>query len=119
MTDFATTGTLNFSIKTTTPGIIEVGFVTGRGSDSSAKEVYMQIAPGEYGYLNDGAWHQVSIPLSVLLAKAGGIGLQGQTTNMKEVTTAFVIADRYAKTGKADNSNITTPIHIDAIYWQR
>ncbi len=118
LSDFAT-GSLNFSIRTTTPGIIEVGFVTGRFTDSSAKEVYMQLAPGEFGYLNDGAWHQVSIPLSVMLARAGGVGDQGQVTNMKEVTTAFVIADRYAKTGKADNSNITTPIHIDAIYWER
>ena len=118
MSDF-TAGTINFSIKTTTPGIVEVGFVTGRYSDSSEKEVFMPIAPGEHGYMNDGAWHKVSIPVSVLLAKAGGRGLQGQTTNMKEVTTAFVIADRYAFTGKANNSNITTPIHIDAIYWQR
>ena len=39
--------------------------------------------------------------------------------DLTKVTNPFVIADRYAVTGKAQGSNITTKVQIDAIYWAK
>jgi hypothetical protein len=38
---------------------------------------------------------------------------------MSRVSNLFVIADRYDKTGKAQNANVTTPILVDGIHWTR
>jgi len=105
-------GHLNFSIKTTYPGMLEVGFYTGTGVDGTGYDVYVPLTSGSYGYLNDGNWHQVSIPVSALVAA-------GIKADLSKVTSPFVIADRYAKTGKAENSRITSKIHVDSIYWSR
>ncbi len=111
LSDFAA-GTLSFSIKTTYPGLLEVGFYTGRGADTTGYDAYVLLAPGEHGYVNDGQWHRVSIPISTLLAKA-------PKADMKNVSSAFVIADRYAFTGKALDSAIATKIAVDGIQWSR
>jgi hypothetical protein len=39
--------------------------------------------------------------------------------DMTTVTNPFVIDDRYANTGKAPGSGITTPIYVDDIYWSK
>lgn len=121
LTAFAASGYLNFSIKTTYPGKIEVGFLTGTAGDSSLYDVYIPIQPGDYGYQNDGAWHNVRIPISAITPYgAPAYGMPGSVAlDMAKVTNPFVIADRYAKTGKGDGSNITTPILVDNIYWSK
>lgn len=123
LSNFGAAGFLNFSIKTTYPGKIEVGFMTGSTTSGSAYDVYLPLAPGSYGYVNDGAWHQVSIPISAIVpfgAMAFGMTDAGKAKlDLTKVTTPFVIADRYANTGKAANSNDTTKINIDAIYWSK
>ncbi len=123
LSNFAATGRLNFSIKTTYPGKIEVGFLTGTTTDGSAYDVYLAIAPGDYGYMNDGAWHNVSIPISAITPSgAMAFGMTDPTKSkldLTKVTNPFVIADRYAKTGKPDNTNNTTKIYLDAIFWSK
>ena len=121
MSNFEAAGTLNFSIKTTYPGSIEVGFLTGSGS--SAYDVYIAIAPGQFGYANDGAWHQVSVPISEIKKhgnkSSGNEGSSTSVFNLTKVTNPFVIADRYAITGKAQGSGNNNKIVVDAIYWAK
>jgi exo-beta-1,3-glucanase (GH17 family) len=125
LSQFAATGSLNFSIKTSYPGKIEVGFLTGTTSAGSAYDVYLTIDPANnpYGYRNDGNWQQVSIPISAITAK--GAMAYGMTDpnksklDLTKVTNPFVIADRYANTGKATNLNDRTKIYIDNVYWSK
>ena len=120
---FQASGTLNFSIRTTYPGSLEVGFFTGRAADGSAYDVYIPLAPGQYGYQNDGQWHQVSIPLSAIIARgAMAFGMTDPTMSrlqMTQVANSFVIADRYAVTGKAANAGHVNPVQVDNIFWAR
>lgn len=115
------TGRLNFSIKTTYPGKIEVGFLTGTAADSSLYDVYLSISPGQYGYANDGQWRQVSIPIAAIKAAgAKAYGMENSAASvfdLSRVTNPFVIADRYAKTGNTAGN--TTPLKVDAIYWSK
>jgi len=115
------TGRLNFSIKTTYPGKMEVGFLTGTAADSSLYDVYLAISPGQYGYANDGQWRQVSIPISAIKAAgAKAYGMENSVASvfdLRKVTNPFVIADRYAKTSNAPG--ITTTLKVDAIYWSK
>jgi len=105
-------GTLNFSVRSTYPGLLEVGFYTGRGADQTGYDAYVLLAPGSHGYVNDGNWHQVSIPIRAILAAA-------PNADLSKVTSPFVIADRYDRTGKAQRSGVTTKIDVDAIHWAR
>jgi hypothetical protein len=110
-------GYLNFSVKTSYPGKLEVGFFTGSAADGTGVDVYLAIAPGQYGYQNDGAWHQVSVPIQAIAAKAAPAFGQPATAtlNFAQLTSGFVIADRYAITGNAGGS--TAPVLVDKIYW--
>ena len=125
LSQFATTGYLNFSVKTTYPGMIEVGFLTGTPTAGSAYDVYLGIDPANntYGYVNDGNWHTVSIPISAITAK--GAMAYGMTDPSKSkldltrVTNPFVLADRYANTGKATNLGNVTKFYIDNVYWSK
>lgn len=123
LSNFVASGRLNFSVKTTYPGRIEVGFFTGTASDGTAYDVYLPIESGQYGYVTDGDWHQVAIPLSAIIARgAPAFGMTDPTKaklDMTKVTVPFVIADRYGVTGKPQGSAITTRIRIDAIYWSK
>lgn len=122
LTNFAA-GTLHFSIQTTYPGKIEVGFSTGFVATTDQFDVWMPLSPGQYGYVNDGTWRQVSIPIRDLLPfGAQGFGMNNSPDaflDMSKVTNPFVIADRYIHTGKDAKSGITTKINIDSIYWTR
>lgn len=115
------TGRLNFSIKTTYPGKIEVGFLTGTAADSSLYDVYLSISPGQYGYANDGQWRQVSIPIAAIKAAgAKAYGMENSVASvfdLSKVTNPFVIADRYAKT--FNSPGVTTTLKVDAIYWSK
>ena len=104
-------GSLRFSIRTSYPGKIEIG-VSSDSPDRVLQEAFLQIGNGDYGYCNTGAWCQVTIPLSAFVAA-------NPKLDLSLVMSRFIIADRYGFTGKAVNSNITTKLNIDAIYWAR
>jgi exo-beta-1,3-glucanase (GH17 family) len=112
---FAATGKVNVWIKTSyaaaSNGKIEIGLST-LTADGDTEESYLQIGNGDYGYCNTDVWCQVSIPLQAFITKNPKIDL-------RLVLSRFVIADRYSFTGKANNSNITTPLLIDGIYWSK
>jgi exo-beta-1,3-glucanase (GH17 family) len=117
-------GRLNFSIKTTYPGKIEVGFFTGNAGDKTASDVYLVLDPAvqTHGYRNDGDWHVISIPISELIA-AGRPAYDMPASALPDLTKVaqpFVIADRYDKTGKTPNfAGKNTLIFIDSIYWSK
>jgi exo-beta-1,3-glucanase (GH17 family) len=111
LSGFEATGTLNFQISTTYPGKIEIGISTDT-QDREPQEAYLQIEPGNYGYCNTGAWCTVSIPLRDFKAA-------NPKLDLSLVLSRFVIADRYAFTGKPNNAGITTKLYIDGIYWAR
>ena len=125
LSQFSASGRLNFSVKTTYSGKIEVGFLTGTTAAGSAFDVYMPLDPANnsYGYLNDGNWHNVSIPISEIIPF--GLKAYGMTDASKsrldltKVTNPLVIADRYANTGKATNFGNTTKLYIDNVYWSK
>jgi len=120
LTNFNTaSGYINFSIKTTYPGKLEVGFFTGSTNANTGTDVYLAIAPGQYGYVNDGAWHTVSVPVSAIAAKAAPAYGQPTTAalDMTKVSNGFVIADRYAVTGTTGKP--TAKVLVDNIYWSK
>ena len=112
---FGAAGKVNVWIKTgyasATNGKIEIGLSTLTASGDT-EESYLQIGNGEYGYCNTNVWCQVSIPLQAFIAKNPKIDL-------RFVLSRFIIADRYSFTGKPNNSNITTPLTLDGIYWSK
>ena len=63
-----------------------------------------------YGYVNDGTWHQVSIPISAFTAAGGKFDLT-------KVTNTLVVADIYDKTGNPKGSTIK--VFVDAVYWSK
>jgi len=116
-------GYLNFSVKTTYPGLLLFGFQTGNLIDLNLWNVFIPVGSGSYGYYNDGAWHNVKIPISDMLVWGGpGSGLpqpNSAALDLSRVTVPFVLADIYSSTGKAYKSNINTPIYLDNIYWSK
>lgn len=118
LTNFLATGHLHFSIRTTYAGKLEVGFFTkGSTATPGDSDVYLPISSGQYGYLNDGAWHDVSIPIATIATMQAPAYNQPATAvlNMQLVANAFVIADRYVKTN--NTAGATTKIDVDHIYW--
>lgn len=124
LTEFNATGHLKFSLKTTYAGKLEVGFFT-KGDGTVIKgnaDVYLPIASGQYGFVNDGAWHEVSIPIADIAAKAAPAYNEPPTAkmNLQLVSSPFTIADRYATTGNtlaADQK--TVKLSVDNIRWTR
>ena len=104
-------GSLKLMVKTTYPGKIELAVFTD-SPEKGQVEAYLQIANGDYGYCNTGLWCQVTVPLSAF-QKANPL------LDLRLVTGRFVIADRYAFTGKSSGANVTTKINIDAVYWSQ
>ena len=111
LSEFAAAGKLNVSIKTTYPGKIEIG-ISSDSEDRTVQEAYLQIGNGDFGYCNTGQWCTVTIPLSAF-------SKVNPKLNLSLVLSRFIIADRYAFTGKAANANITTKLNLDAVYWTR
>ena len=110
LSNFAS-GSVRFSIKTTYPGKIEIG-ISSDSEDRTVQEAYLQIGNGDFGYCNTGQWCTVTIPLSAF-------SKVNPKLNLSLVLSRFIIADRYAFTGKAANANITTKLNLDAVYWTR
>lgn len=111
LSEFATNGSIKLWAKGAYPGKIEIGLST-MTTDGDTQEVYLQIGNGEYGYCNTDAWCQVSIPLQAFKLKNPKIDFQ-------LVVSPFIIADRYAFTGKPLDSNIKTKLSVDGIHWSR
>jgi len=109
LSGFAANGRLVFQISTMYPGKIEIGISTDT-QDREPQEAFLQIQPGDFGYCNTGAWCTVSIPLSAFQAV-------NPKLDLSLVLSRFVIADRYAFTGKPNNSGITDKLYLDAIRW--
>ena len=123
LSQFETTGRLNFSIRTTDPGKLRIGFLTGSGS--TAYDAYALVSNTNadgYGFINDGQWRQVSIPISAI--KAAGAPAFGNTAptarfDLTKVTNPFVINDVYDASGNTTIKGNTTKIYIDNIYWSK
>jgi exo-beta-1,3-glucanase (GH17 family) len=112
LSSFATaTGKVNVLVKTAYPGKFEIGVSTDTALGET-QEAYIQIGSGSYGYINDDNWHLVSIPVLDFVAVNSKL-------DFSRVLSRFVIADRYAYTGKANGSNITDPMTIDGIAWTK
>jgi exo-beta-1,3-glucanase (GH17 family) len=104
-------GSVRVSIKTSYAGKIEIG-ISSDTADREVQEAYVRIGNGDYGYCNTGAWCNVNIPLAVFLAV-------NPKLDLSLVLSRFIIADRYEFTGKPLNSNITTKLNIDGVYWSK
>lgn len=123
LSQFESAGRLNFRIKTVYPGKLRFGFLTGSGN--TAYDVYLTLSNTNadgYGYINDGQWHEVSIPISAL--KTGGAPSFGNTTDLAKfdlakVTNPFVVNDVYDATGNTTIKGNKTSIFIDNIYWSK
>jgi exo-beta-1,3-glucanase (GH17 family) len=121
LSGFEAQGVLHLSIRTTYPGKLELGFMTGSNGDESAflKLLSLDPAGNAYGYANDGQWHTLRIPLADLVGERA-FGMQVSALDMSRVTQPLVVADRYATTGKtAGFTGNTTVIDIDQVYWTR
>jgi exo-beta-1,3-glucanase (GH17 family) len=109
LSGYAATGTLNFWVRTTYPGKIEIGISTDT-QDREAQEAVLQLQPGNYGYCNTGAWCQVSIPLQDFIAK-------NPKLDLSLVLIRFLISDVYSRTGNAPGN--TTKVYLDGIHWSK
>jgi len=108
LNQFGATGRLNFAIKTTYPGKLMFGF--GTALDGAVFVVASNTNADGYGYINDGNWHQVSIPISAFVAA-------GANFNLSQVTNTLVIADIYERTGNPSGSEVK--VFVDAVYWSK
>lgn len=121
LSQFEATGRLNFSVRTTYPGKLMFGFLTGAGS--TAYDVYLPLSPDDsqgYGYRNDGQWRNVSIPISALKAVGvPGFGNNAATArfDLTKVTNPFVVNNLFAVSGNSTTS--TEKIYIDNIFWSK
>ena len=109
LSGYATTGKLNFSIKTSYIGKLKIGFSTDT-EDRKGAEANLLITNGSYGYCNTGVWCNVSIPISAFTAV-------NPKLDLRYVLSRFIISDVYKDTGNA--SGQTTKLNIDAIYWSK
>ena len=110
LSQFLTGGRLNFSIKTTYPGKLMFGF--GTTVSGAVFVVASNTNADGYGYVNDGNWHQVSIPIAAFTAAGGKFDLT-------KLTNALVIADIYDKSGNTASRGSTTKVFVDAVYWSK
>jgi exo-beta-1,3-glucanase (GH17 family) len=105
-------GKLNLWIRTNNyPGKIEIGISTDT-SDRNGAEAYLQLSPGNYNYCNTDTWCQVSIPVADFVAA-------NPKLDLRAVLLPFVVADRFAITGKPLNTSGLPKVYIDNIYWSK
>lgn len=93
------------------PGKIEVGISTDT-EDRDVQEAFVQVAPGDNGYCNTNAWCEVSIPVSSFVAV-------NPKLDLRYVSSRFILADRYAITGKPLNLTGLPNIRIDGLHWSK
>ncbi len=118
---FEPEGTLSMQIRTSYSGKLEIGFFTGDAAEGQSVDVYLALDPDShiYGYDNDGAWHNLRIPVSDITVQAApAYGMDSSAElNMEEVYSTFVVADRYAVTGNI--SGQVLPVDVANITWKR
>ena len=110
LSQFLTTGRINFSIKTSYPGKLLFGF--GTKLAGAVFVVGSNTNADGYGYVNDGTWHQVSIPISAFTAA-------GAKFDLTKVTNSLVIADIYTQTANANSRGSTAKVFVDAVFWSK
>ena len=117
LSSFGASSSLRFSIKTTYAGNLEVGFSTLTEAGDVEQVLLVFTSSNKYGYVSDGAWHDVSIPIAAFSAANPNI-------DIRLLLARFIIADRYdyTKTSKAQQDSNTANdvrILIDNIYWSK
>ena len=123
LSQFETTGRLNFRIKTLYPGKLRFGFLTGSGN--TAFDAFLTLSNTNadgHGYVNDGQWHDVSIPISAIkVSGAPSFGNNAATAkfDLSKVTNPFVMNDVYDATGNTTIKGNTTKIYLDNIHWTK
>lgn len=123
LSQFEATGKLNLRIRTSYPGKLRIGFLTGSGN--TAYDAYVVVSNTNadgYGFVNDGQWHDVSIPITAI--KASGAPAFGNTVatakfDLTKVTNPFVINDVYDATGNTTIKGNATKIYVDNIHWTK
>ncbi len=113
-------GSLNFRIKTSYAGALLVGFHVGSATEGSAFAAYIPLVSGEFGYVNDGSWQTVSIPIETIrqfVAFKEKVGLS--RIDLMRVTRPFVITGHLASTGASTDRRAPSNIQIDDIRWIR
>ena len=110
LSNYAANGHLYVSIKTAYPGKFELGVRTSNAEGGSV-DAYILIGSGDYGHVNDDQWHSLKIPLKDIVKGNGG--------DLRTVIDRFVIADRFASTGKTSGTTGLPKISVDAIYFTR
>ena len=94
-------GHLVFDIKTTYQGDLKTGFQT---KVSGAATDCFLVMNSSYGYVNDGSWHTVSIPISAFTTAS-------PAADLTHVNTAFLLFD--------SASPDTADIYLDNIHWTK
>ena len=92
------TGTLHAMIKTTTAAI-KIGFNSPGGVDA-----FVEVRSGDYGFVNDGVWHKVSIPVADCVAVRTDVDL----SNVENIFAISGVA------GELD----TEPVYFDDVYYE-
>jgi hypothetical protein len=113
---FASTGALNFSIKSTYSGTLKIGFQSTIGS---VKDLFINVGTttggGSYGFARDGQWHTVTIPVSAILSANPSVTASTEAAKLVSVLNPFVLADVHA----TNVTNGTESIYVDEIYWSK
>ena len=123
LSQFGASGRLNLSIRSTYPGKLRIGFLTGSGNTAFDAFVTVSNTNADgYGYTNDGQWHNVSIPISAI--RAAGAPSFGNTAataqfDLSRVTNPFVVNDVYDATGNSGARGNTTKVFVDNIHWTK
>lgn len=109
MTSFSS-GTVNFSVKTSFAGKLRVG-ISSDTELGSPVEANVLVSSGKYGYCNGApaGWCDVSIPLSAFKTANPALDL-------RYILTRFSIADIYSETGNTERTGMPE-IRLDNIYW--
>jgi hypothetical protein len=88
-TDLSKWTTLHVSMASPDPGLAEIDLRLVHGDGTATQEAVL--SAGLYGWKNDGAWHNLSIPLADFVAKGG---------NLAKVRGPFVIGGLGPKNGE-------------------
>ena len=99
LTEYAQ-GTLVFSMKSIYNQSLDIGMQSG-SPDPNNQNGVVTVAPGTYGFINDGAWHEVKIPISLLRSSNPSF----------DITKVFIYL-MVVNQGTTDNA----PVYIDNIY---
>jgi exo-beta-1,3-glucanase (GH17 family) len=97
-------GYLVFAVKTTYADILYVGFQSVLPYPNNQDAIVALAA--KYGYANDGAWHQIVIPVADLLAAKA-------SAKINDVFTGFALLNQ--------TKSVTTAadIYFDNVYWTK